>query len=147
MFPFGSNKEKVHIISGNTVIKKKRCPTKEGKIIIEKPHKGRGNIGWVVSYTEKDFKYWRNILGILQRRLEIKDGAQSFIPFGKEPKAIDVPSCTRSDVEHYGNAKVIEKSGITKPEMSAPIILYLLVGGVLVLELINFLMAQGMVRP
>ncbi|HKJ30799.1 MAG TPA: hypothetical protein VKA34_03180 [Balneolales bacterium] len=137
------HKEKVLIIAGNTVIKKKKCVVDGDRVIIEKPNRGRGNIGWTPSFKSTDFKYKRNIFGILKRHLEIKQDAKKFIPFGAA--TVDVPTCSRKDIEEYGNAKVISKSGMTQNELQVPIVLYLLIGGVLILQLLSFLMSQGMV--
>ena len=144
MLPFLKHRERVIIISGNTVIKKKKCTLDGNTIIIEKGSRGKGNIGWKVPVRGQDWKYYRK-LGFLKRKLEIKVDAKNFIPFGTELENVEVPTCTRKDIEEYSNANVIKKSGMSTQKIEVPILLYLLVGGVLILQIIQFMMSQGMI--
>lgn len=142
MLPFRKHKEKVIIISGNTVIKKKNCSLEGNRVIIEKGSRGKGNIGWKPTVKPSNYKYYRK-LGFLKRKLEIKVDALTFIDFGKEP--VNVPTCDRKTVEEYSNANVIKKSGMSTQKIEVPILLYLIVGAVLILQIFQFMMSQGMI--
>ena len=142
MLPFLKHKEKVIIISGNTVIKKKNCIIEGNKVIIEKGSRGKGNIGWKPEVKPSNFKYYRK-LGFLKRKLEIKVDALEFIDFGVSP--VDIPTCDRKTVEEYSNANVIKKSGMSTQKIEVPILLYLMVGAVLILGIIQFMLSQGMI--
>lgn len=144
MFNLGKHKERVIIISGNTVIKKKKCVVEGNRVIIEKGQRGKGNIGWKPIFEHSNFKYYRK-LGFLKRKLEIKVDALKFIDFGKE--SVDVPTCDRKTVEEYANANVIKKSGLSTQKIEVPLLFYLLVGAVLMLQIIQFMISQGMIRP
>ena len=74
---------------------------------------------------------------MLKRKLEIKVDAQAFIPFGSEE--VNVPSCTRKDIENYANANVINKSGMSTQKIEVPFILYLIIGAVLIMQIISFM--------
>lgn len=146
MLSLRKHKERVEIIAGNTRIKKKKCVVEGTKVVIEKPRRGKGNIGWTPQFKATDFLYYKK-LGFLRRKLVIKQDAKNFIPFGAEPKDLEVPTCTRKDIEEYGNAQVINKAGKIAQTLQVPIFLYLIIGGILILEIIQFLTTQGMMRP
>lgn len=142
MLPQRKHKERVIIISGNTVTQKKKCILEGNDVIIEKGKRGK-QIGWKVPVKSTDYKYYRNIFGMLKRKLEIKVDATQFIPFGSE--SVDVISCTRKDIERYADANVINKAGISTQKIEVPFILYLIIGAVLIMQILSFMMSQGMI--
>ena len=138
------HKEKVIIISGNTVIKKKKCVLEGNTVIIEKGKKGAGNVGWKVNAKPEDYKYYRNRLGFLKRKLEIKVDAKKFIPFGTMTDKDKIPTCTRKDVMEYGNATILKRAGMSTQKIEVPLPFYLIVGAVFVMQIIIFMNSQGM---
>lgn len=136
-------KERVEIIDGNTVVKKKRFPMDDGYVILDKGEKGRGKAGWKVQPLATDYLYYKK-LGFLTRKLRIKNGSNEFIHYGQEQA--EVPSYSRKDIEKFATANVVKNSGVTTQKMTAPTILYLLSAGSLLMSVLIFLYLTGALR-
>lgn len=145
MLPFRKHKERVEIISGNTVKSRKKYHVENGYVIIQKGGKGRGKTAWNPQFTESCFKYKRNILGILKRTLAVKEGSENCIDYGKENEDVKMYPITLLSLKHWYESKLLQHAGQSTQQIKVPLILYLIVGGVLILQVIDFMISQGMI--
>lgn len=139
------HKEKVEIISGNTRIKHKKYKVIDGcKLELKKANKGRGNVGVYAKFDNTCFYYYRSFFGGLKRKLFLVEGSSECVSFG-EGMELKLP--TREDIKRMFESEVVQKAGRVNNKVEVPIILYLLIGAVFVLQLFMFLSSNGMLRP
>ena len=98
-------------------------------------------------YNEQCFYYWRNILGQLKRKLFVIDGSDHCIEFNQEDKTAKTHPITIKRLTEIFDAKLLAHAGQSTQNIKVPITLYLLVGAVLVMQVFQFLSAQGIIRP
>lgn len=147
MLSLKGHKERVEILSGNTIKSRKKYKVENNTVVIEKAGKGRGHIGWTPKYSESSFIYKRNIFGILKRKLVVIEGSDRCIDFKTEDDEARTYPVTIQTIKQWYEAKLLEHAGQSTQNIKVPILLYLLIGGVLILEIFNFLVTQGMIRP
>ena len=141
-----THKERVEIISGNTRKMTKKYKILDGNTIeLKKASKGRGKMGKYAKFdpAKSYYYYTGKIFRGLKRKLYLVDGASKCVEFGKE---INLNAPTTQEIINLFDAKVFDKSGVVGHKIEVPLLLYLLIGGVLVLQIFMFMNAQGLVR-
>lgn len=141
-----TQKENVEIIAGNTRKKLKKYKIIEGnKLEIKKGKKGRGKVGYSPSFNpQTSFLYYRSKFGFLKRKLVLTSGAVKCWEFKDQQILEELP--TREGIKSYFEAKLLTHAGQSVQKVQVPILLYLLVGGVLLLQVFMFLQFMGFVR-
>ena len=140
------NKECVEILSGNTIKSRKKYPVENNVVILEKPGKGRGKVGWMPKYNESCFIYRHNLFGILKRKLTVIEGSTHCIDYISEDKEAATYPVTISILNEWYKANILKHAGQSTQSIKVPLALYLIVGAVLVLQVIQFLAMQGIIR-
>ena len=141
-----THKERVEIIAGNTQKKIKKYKIIAGnKVLIQKGGKGRGKTEYAPSFDpQTSFLYKPRLFGGLKRKLVLTENALKCWEF-KDQKIIEnLP--TRDEIKKFFDAKLLDHAGKSVQKVQVPLMLYLIVGGVLVLQIFMFMQSQGLVR-
>ena len=139
-------KETVEIIYENTRKHIKKYKVVNGNTIeLEPAKKGRGNLGKYAHFSPtKSYYYYSTKLGSLKRKLFLFDGASKCIEFNNKELDLNAPS--EPEVSNLFDAKVYEKSGQVGSKVEVPIILYLMLGAVLIINVFMLMQFMGLVR-
>jgi hypothetical protein len=143
---FGKQKMRVDIKTEKGLIIKK-CEIEDNSVIIEKGSRGRGKASYKANYDSSCvLDYWVGIRPFkrLKQKLMLMDGADSCISFKKDD--VNLPVFDRSTSNRHIVANVIKNAGATTQKLNVPLSLYLIVGAVAVIGIINLLLSSGRVR-
>lgn len=135
----------VEIVNG-VYPRRKKCVIDGSHVIIEPGKSGRGGAAQKAEFTPNCLvPYYAGIppFKSIKHKLILKEGATKCVSFAK-PEDYLAPTCTKSDVSHYGEATVIKLSGSLKGENR--MFVYILLGIIIILNVVGLLVASGNVR-
>jgi len=128
----------VEIITDSGLIRKK-CKVEENKVIIEKPSKGRGKVGWTPTFSKDCLvPYFVGIwpLKRLKFKLIVKEKAEVCVNFFSKKEDVDVPEITPKTVEELGKSSILKTAGKSTQKVTVPLSLYVVI-------IINILVSVG----
>lgn len=133
----------VEIIGKDGIIKKRKLPIEDGKIIIEPGRKGKGGAAIEAEYDESCRFF--DIVGFplfrkLRRKFIIREGSLQCL----SAKSDNLPAWTIKELRRYFDASVMRNAGKYTEEKKG--ILYLLLFIAIGLGVINLLLSAGAIR-
>lgn len=134
------------IINENNVIRKK-LKTEGDKIVVEPPQKGRGKVGYFAAFTKDSILYYYKGFGPfkwLARKLVLMDGASECVKF--HDKDAEIPRYDRAAVRRLFDAEVLQKAGTVNMKLIVPTVLYILIGGLMVLMIVMIMIQTGRLK-
>jgi len=135
-------KEKVEIYNVGSLESSKKYSKTKGQIILRKGSKGRGPKGWIVPIKDS-YVYYKTWFGLkLARKLMIVQGNDDFIKFMKGKEA----ELSRFQVDKLFEANVLKNAGHTLQSLKVPFMLYMVLGFILVMGIMQLLVMSGRLR-
>ena len=134
-------KEKVEIYNAGSLESSGKYAKEKGHIILRKGSKGRGPKGWIVQIKDS-YIYYKTWFGLkIARKLMIVQDADDFIKIEKGKAEL-----SRFDVENAFKANVLKNAGHTLQSLKVPMMLYLILGFILIMGIMQLLVMSGRLR-
>ncbi len=139
---FGKDKKLLVEILSQSESRKKKCVDK-GDYVIIKQGKGVRGDPTIKAYYDKDclIPFKSGLFRSVKQKLIWKEGHKRCTRF--YGKNIDI---SKPDVSGFFNAGAIKNAGSTLQTIKAPTVLYLLLGFVLIMQVVNMLLMSGRLR-
>lgn len=137
----------VEIVFTNRDSITKRCKVDGEKVIIDKGSKGRGNEGWMPSFTKDsiiDRKKGR-IRKKTRKTVMVRFGADKCLEFQAD-KVTKIPSCDAETVERLFNAKVLKHAGQSTQNVKVPWYVTALLLVLVLLSVFQFAVSRGLIN-
>lgn len=138
----------VEIIGPNGIKSRKKYEIEGNTVVISKAKRGRGPPAYKPKFTKDCIVPYRKGIWpfkMLKHKLILMEGANECITFF-DAYGVFVPTFDRSTSENLFQANVIKSAGTTATKVQVPLTLYLFLGIILALTLMNFLTVTGRVR-
>lgn len=145
-------KIRVEIIGENNIVLHRRRFKYEGnKIIIEKPSKGRGKIGYEPSFSKDSILTYEvgvSPFKFLRRKVVLVNGADKCVEwFNTPPNVIFEPNIPdQTTLKRIFSANVLEKAGTLASKVQVPTIMYVFLFMSFAISFLTFLVVTGRVR-
>lgn len=138
----------VEIIGENGVKSRKKYPIEENHVVIRKRTRGRGPPGYKVPLNKDCILTYYVGVGIFKRtkrKLLLKENASEFVNFYSQER-VETPTVNMKSLRDYSQASVIKFLGATVQRIQVPTLLYVVIAGVIFLQVINLLVSSGRVH-
>lgn len=135
----------VEIIGENGIKSRKKYRIENNRVMIDPPKKrGRGHSGWMPEFNRNCILYyhaWFLFFRRLKCKLMVMEGASKCIEF--KGKDVEVPVYDMEASKKHITANVIKSAGETTQKITIPVFVYVLLGILFVLALLNLLVSSG----
>jgi len=141
----------VEVIGENGIKSRKNHKIDGNKVIIEKPEKGRGKVGWAPKF-DKDcilHREYRPFPWLFKRhysKLVVMEGAKECIKFLFKDKRAKIPKLDKATITELMKASVLKAAGQVRQKIEIPMFFYMLMFMVLGIGFLNFIAEMGIIR-
>jgi len=141
----------VEVIGENGIKSRKTHRINGNKVIIEKPEKGRGKVGWAPKFDKdcilhRDFRPFPWVFKRHSSKLIVMEGAKECISFLAKDKRAKIPKLDKATITELMKASVLKAAGQVKQKIEIPVFFWLFMFMLIGLGALNLMAELGLIR-